>query len=137
MDTYNHVLMRGVHSVDYRHLEPKTFCKFTERSHNSHLIKALIVSEVLMGIHSLIYSLACSLYKHFLFIFHVTGSHYVVQSGVDLSILLPQPPKHQDYICAYLLPAKYLLCIKHYVKNCSVEWQLLPQRSSCVNGLYQ
>lgn len=128
MDTYNHVLMRGIHSVNYWHLEPKTFCEFSDSSHNNHLIKEPIVSEILTGIHSLTHSLACSFYK--LFLSHVTCSHYVVQSGVELSILLPQPPKCQDYICAFLLQTflYWVLCEGLH----SVEWQFLPQRSSCV-----
>jgi hypothetical protein len=30
------------------------------------------------------------------FCFLETGSHYVVQAGLELVILLPQPPKHWD-----------------------------------------
>lgn len=57
----------------------------------------------------------------------MTGPHYVVQSGIEPSILLPQPPKCLDCICAFLLPAKDLLCINHHVKDCTVEFSCLRE----------
>jgi hypothetical protein len=33
-------------------------------------------------------------------VFFETGSHYVSQAGLELTVLLPQPPECWDYRCA-------------------------------------
>jgi hypothetical protein len=45
--------------------------------------------------------------KHSVFILYFeTGSHSVTQANLELSILLPQPPKCWDYRCVAPHPAK-------------------------------
>jgi hypothetical protein len=61
-----------------------------------------------------------AIFKIFLFTyfcFFETGSHYVAETGLDLMILLPPPPKCWDYKCVPSHPASLKSLLRFICKH--------------------